>query len=141
MPQPSFRSPPRADALQALAVVHARCVDAREGLARLERGQGMGVLAERLQAMHARHAESVGDMLVQAGQVGTGRGARALMSLSVLLDGAEGDLGQRLCRGEGRVLAAFDAALACDLSCTTLARLRAMRAEVADLVAEARHLR
>lgn len=129
-----------AAAMDALAVAHARTVDARDGLAGLC-GTRL-VSGARLRAAHARHAASLGSMLIEAG--GAVRGERAtvaLESLSALLDGTDSDLTAltaHLRQGERRLLSAFDTALACDLPCTMLARLRAMRAEIAELIAQTR---
>ena len=137
----------QADA-QALTLLHDRVVDSVKGYAKVvEKAEpAFRDTAERFRALHARHAEDLarllGDLGIDSDSQGTMMGTvhQAVVTFRAFFDDIDEDVMDQMRSGEDWILKAFDDAIAEQESTAAEPKLRAMQAELTDLLAETRHL-
>jgi uncharacterized protein (TIGR02284 family) len=134
--------------IDTLIALHRRSVDACEGYATMVEKAELSFrpVAERFRALHAGHADRLARLIAASGSEadtdGTFMGTvnKAVVSLRAIFDRIDADVMANIRSGEDHVLQAFDNALAASQPAATMGDLRAMRAELSDLLAEMRHL-
>jgi hypothetical protein len=132
-----------ADELDALHALHGRIVDTLAGFDKMvETAEpAFRPVAEAYQKLHRRHAEEVAQCLAKAGQTPDADGSfmgsvnRAVVATRALFDAIDADVLSHVRSGEGYVLNAFDDAIGHTGDSDRVARLRAMRRELTDLLA------
>ena len=136
------------DELDAMHVLHTRIIDTLAGFDK------MADLAEpsfratvgAFRNLHARHEVEVARLLTEAGQVADADGSfmgtvnRAVVVARALFDEIDTDVMSQVRSGEQYVLDAFDQAIGHTGDSRRVARLRAMRREVEEQLAQARSL-
>lgn len=132
----------------ALTALYDRSVDSATGYAKMvEKAEpDFRDIAERFRALHARHAESIARLLADLGVApdkgGTLMGTvnQAVVAFRAFFDEIDEDVMDQVRSGEDWVQKAFDAAIAEQVAPGPATELRAMKAELTDLLAETRNL-
>lgn len=135
----------RSDAT-ALTALYDRSLDSVKGFARMvETAQPeFRETAERFRALHAHHADALGRMLADLGVRVDADGSvmglvnQAVVTFRAFFDDIDEDVMDQVRSGEDWVLKSFDAAIA--EAAGSVADLRAMRAQLTDLLADTRQL-
>ena len=136
------------DASEALLALYDRTVDSVKGYAKMvEKAEpAFRDTAEQFRALHARHADGLARLLAEAGvefdAEGTMMGAvnQAVVTFRAFFDDIDDDVMDQVRSGEDWVLKAFDEAIQEQAGGTAADELGLMRAQLAALLAETRHL-
>ena len=132
------------DALDAIADVHRSTLDAQAGFETMvaKAEPQFRPIASAFHALHARHAQALAAMLARAGRTADTDGSfmatvnKAVVSMRAFFDDIDEDVLAQIRDGEESVIDAFNDALAEPLSAGDDETLRAMRAELMELVAQ-----
>jgi uncharacterized protein (TIGR02284 family) len=133
---------------KALIALYDRTVDSAKGYAKMvEKAEpSFRDTAERFRAVHARHADDLARLLADLNITAEGDGSimglvnQAVVTFRAFFDDIDEDVMDQVHSGEDWVLKAFDAAIAEQSAATTTAKLREMRAELTDILAETQRL-
>jgi Domain of unknown function (DUF2383) len=133
---------------EALIALYDRTVDSLRGFVKMvEKAEpSFRDTAERFRSLHARHAGDLARMLADRGAEAKADGSimglvnEAVVSFRAFFDDIDEDVMDQVRSGEGWVLTAFDEALAEMDREDDSAKLREMRAELATLLDDTRHL-
>ncbi len=134
------------DGATALVALYDRSVDAMKGHAKMvEKAEpAFRPTAERFHALHARHADTLARHLSDLGVGAEADGSvmglvnQAVVTFRAFFDDIDEDVMDQVRSGEDWVLQAFDAAIAEQPGLAP--KLRAMRDELTDLLADTRDL-
>jgi hypothetical protein len=134
---------PEVAALSALSV---RSLDSVKGFARMVESAELEFrdTAERFRALHAHHADALARMLVDLGVKADADGGvmglvnQAVVTFRAFFDDIDEDVMDQVRSGEDWILKSFDAAIA--EAAGSVTDLRAMRAQLTDLMADTRDL-
>lgn len=135
-------------ALDALEALHTRTLDTLAGFEKMvEKAEPeFRPVAERFRSLHEAHAKALMTMLLAQGRTPDADGSlmasvnRAVISTRAFLDEIDDDVMDRVRSGEQHVLGAFDEALGAGLPERERAQVAEMRAELAALLDETRHI-
>jgi hypothetical protein len=129
-------------ALDAIATLHTRSVDALTGYAKMvEKAEpAFRPVADAFRSLHARHADGLARMLADHGHAPDKDGSfmgmvnRTVVSLRAMFDTIDNDVLTAVHNGETHVLDAFDAALATALPAADATQLGDMRTGLINLL-------
>jgi hypothetical protein len=132
----------------ALATLHTRTVDALKGFVKMvEKAEPeFRPVVQRFHDLHVRHADDIGQFLLARGKQVDADGSfmgtinETVVGLRAFFDEIDEEVMNSVRSGEGHVLKAFDAVLKAPLEAHEQAEITKMRAELAGLLHETRHL-
>lgn len=136
------------DSDAALATLHTRTVDALKGFVKMVENAepDFRPLVQRFHDLHLRHADEIGRLLTARGKTVDADGSfmgtinETVVGLRAFFDEIDEEVMSSVRSGEGHVLKAFDHVLKSPLEAHDLADITRMRAELAQLLHETRHL-
>ena len=139
----------RDGALDAMIALHTRSLDTEQGFAKMvEKAEpAFRPIAQRFGDLHARHVTRLGAMVRELGGEPDADGSfmgtvnRAVVTLRSVFDQIDDDVMVQVRNGEDFVLTSFDGAIAERQSPEHHRALVEMRAELAALLDETRHVK
>lgn len=152
MPMPEIDTVPAKYAdqrhLDVLIDLHTRSVDTLRGFEKMvdEAVVSFRPTAERFRALHENHVIQLDGMVRDCGGMPDDDGSfmatvnRAVVSLRATFDDIDNDVMDQIRSGEDNLLAAFDRAVAAPLPNPDQQAVTRMRAELAGLLDDTRHI-
>lgn len=152
MPMPEIEFDPANDVdqrhLDVLIDLHTRSLDTLEGFEKMvdKAVTSFRPTAERFRALHENHVIQLEGMVRDCGGIPDDDGSfmatvnRAVVSLRATFDDIDTDVMVQIRSGEDNLLAAFDRALAAPLPNPDQQSVTRMRAELAGLLDDTRHI-
>ncbi|WP_245990278.1 DUF2383 domain-containing protein [Tabrizicola piscis] len=136
------------DAEAALATLHTRTVDALKGFVKMVENAEpeFRPVVQKFHDLHVRHAEEIGRLLMARGKTVDADGSfmgtinETVVGLRAFFDEIDEEVMSSVRSGEGHVLKAFDEVLKSPVEAHEHSDIATMRAELAQLLQETRHL-
>jgi RecA-family ATPase len=136
------------DSDAALARLHMRTVDALKGFVKMVKKAepDFRSVVQRFHDIHVQHADAIGRLLTARGMLVDGDGSfmgkinETVVGLRAFFDEIDEEVMSSVRSGEGHVLKAFDDALKSPLEAHEHQHIASMRADLAQLLHETRHL-